>query len=312
MPGTRLARTYFAFQSVAGAAWWGGVAASPRLREATLGGWDAAWLALFDLVLFVGGSAIAAATGSPRWAWVTAAWTGAVTAALAAYALGAQRAGWGAAAMTVATIGTVAATMTLQWGRIPTRWFFVGPFRFRTATRRTTRAHLAASLAQLVLFWSLFLIAVPMLLRSIEERIGIDIDALDAPVVRLSGIVAFALASCLGLASCLAMAVVGRGTPLPAATANELVVVGPYRFVRNPMAVAGAVQTIGVGWWIGAWTPTVAAVLGALVWHHLIRPAEEADLLARFGEPYERYRSSVRCWIPTAQAWRGEPARPSP
>jgi protein-S-isoprenylcysteine O-methyltransferase Ste14 len=35
--------------------------------------------------------------------------------------------------------------------------------------------------------------------------------------------------------------------------ANRLVVVGPYRIVRNPMAVAGALQTIGVGLWVGSW-----------------------------------------------------------
>jgi len=50
------------------------------------------------------------------------------------------------------------------------------------------------------------------------------------------------------------MAVLGNGTPLPAATARRLVIGGPYRFVRNPMAVAGLVQTVGVGLWTGSWT----------------------------------------------------------
>jgi protein-S-isoprenylcysteine O-methyltransferase Ste14 len=110
---------------------------------------------------------------------------------------------------------------------------------------------------------------------------------------------AFVLASALGLWSCVTMALRGEGTPLPAETARRLVVAGPYRWVRNPMAVAGGLQTATVGLVTGSWLVIVIAVVGALAWHTLIRPAEEADLASRFGDPYERYRSAVRCWIPT-------------
>jgi protein-S-isoprenylcysteine O-methyltransferase Ste14 len=97
------------------------------------------------------------------------------------------------------------------------------------------------------------------------------------------------------------MALLGEGTPLPAATARKLVVTGPYRFVRNPMAVAGAFQTIGVGLWRGSWMVIAAAIAGALAWSAFIRPSEEADLAARFGASYENYREAVRCWVPTAR-----------
>ena len=94
------------------------------------------------------------------------------------------------------------------------------------------------------------------------------------------------------------MAMRGEGTPLPAATARNLVVVGPYRFVRNPMAVAGALQAIGVGLWRGSWMVIASSIAGAVIWNTFIRPEEEADLAARFGSDYETYRSVVRCWIP--------------
>ena len=94
------------------------------------------------------------------------------------------------------------------------------------------------------------------------------------------------------------MAIGGKGTPLPAMTASELVVRGPYRFVRNPMAVAGAAQTIGVGIMLQTWSVFVAAVGGAAFWHLVIRPVEEADLLDRFGASYEHYRRTTRCWVP--------------
>ncbi|MBC8870775.1 MAG: DUF393 domain-containing protein [Planctomycetes bacterium] len=34
-------------------------------------------------------------------------------------------------------------------------------------------------------------------------------------------------------------------------------------------------------------------------WNLVVRPIEEADLHSRFGDDFERYKRSVRCWIPS-------------
>lgn len=94
------------------------------------------------------------------------------------------------------------------------------------------------------------------------------------------------------------MATLGEGTPLPTATASKLVIAGPYIWIRNPMAVAGILQGIAVGWWLGSPAALAYACAGIAVWHYLVRPSEEADLLMRFGNDYERYRKSVGLWIP--------------
>jgi len=57
-------------------------------------------------------------------------------------------------------------------------------------------------------------------------------------------------------------------------------------------------QTVGVGLWCGSWMVIALALIGALLWNVLIRPTEEADRAARFGEPYRRYSDHVRCWMP--------------
>jgi protein-S-isoprenylcysteine O-methyltransferase Ste14 len=258
-------------------------------------------------VLFVGGSAITALRGARRWAAVTALWSAAVTVALAVSALLDREAGWGVLTMVVATTGSVAGALTLWFGRLPMRWFFVGPFAFREASDAPPRRHVRRSLGQLVVFWSLFLLLLPALLAWAERRLRLHWPALRDFDGAWSGAVLFAVASGFGLWSCLSMAVHGQGTPLPAATARTLVVVGPYRHVRNPMAVAGAFQTVGVGLWAGSWLVVVVALAGAVVWHLLIRPAEEADLARRFGEPYERYRATVRCWLPVRRAKQRRP-----
>ncbi|HTN99921.1 MAG TPA: isoprenylcysteine carboxylmethyltransferase family protein, partial [Microthrixaceae bacterium] len=170
---------------------------------------------------------------------------------------------------------------------------------FRVADTASGARHLRRSLAQLVVFWTTFFVVVPLVLAFVEQRLHLDWTALDHWSVRFFGATAFILGSALGLRACVTMALRGHGTPLPAQTARDLVITGPYRSVRNPMAVAGALQTVGVGLAIGSWMVVAVALAGALAWNVLIRPVEEADLAARFGEPYRQYAEQVRCWVPT-------------
>ncbi|MEG8036617.1 methyltransferase [Sphingomonas sp. LR61] len=88
----------------------------------------------------------------------------------------------------------------------------------------------------------------------------------------LVGLVVLALASALGIASAAAMSTKGAGTPLPSASANRLVVAGPYRSVRNPMALAGITQGVAVGLLLGLWMVVVYALAGSTV-VELRRPA---------------------------------------
>lgn len=264
-----VARGYFAAQAVGGLAWWIAVAASHDVRVWTLGGWNPTIIVGPDLILFVGASAWAAARGR-RWAAVTAAgWTAAITLALTIYGLVERVAGWGVVLMAVATLGSVAAAATIWFGHLPTGWFFIGPFSFRVADEGAH--HVRRSLAQLVVFWTTFFVVVPALLTVVERRLQLRWDALDRPGVALTGWTMFGLASALGLWSCLTM----------------------------------AARAARVGLVLGSWTVVVVAIAGALTWNWLIRPTEEADLVARFGQPYRTYAERVRCWIPCRTCYTG-------
>lgn len=299
-----VARAYFALQAFGGAAWWVAVFASDDVRIWTLGRWDPAILVGPDLLFFTGASALTALLGSRLAAAVAGVWTTAVTVALGAYGLVEQEAGWGAVLMAVATVGTLAAAVTIWFGYLPTGWFFVGPFSFRVAGEASGVRNLRRSLAQLVIFWTTFFVVVPLVLAGVEERLLLRWDALDRGDLRVAGAVAFILGSALGLWSCVTLALRGNGTPLPAQTARDLVITGPYRFVRNPMALAGLVQTAAVGLVLGSWMVIAIAGAGAQGWNVLIRPTEEADLADRFGDPYRQYTQRVRCWVPAWRRWR--------
>ncbi|MEZ2373213.1 methyltransferase [Arthrobacter sp. RCC_34] len=295
-PAVRWGRAYFAVQSVAGVLWWILVPVSPLVRHITLGSLDPALVAIFDLPLFVAAAGLAAA-GSRVAALVNTAWTLLVTVLMALYATLTTEAGWGVVAMSAAALGSLLALSLVWLGRIPFEWVTRGPLAFRPADRqRATAGHVGWTFTQLVVVWGLFLGVFPLIIRALEERWKVGLAAPEAAAV--VGWTIFALASLLGICSAVVMSARGHGTPLPSVMPNELVIAGPYRWVRNPMAVAGVVQAASVGLILGSWLVVVYAVGGALLWNVGIRPLEERDLEARFGEPYRRYRETVRCWIP--------------
>ena len=97
----------------------------------------------------------------------------------------------------------------------------------------------------------------------------------------------------------------GRGTPAPIAPPQRLVVVGFYRYVRNPMYVGFAVG------WIGLWIVfghanlyailvTLAVALGI---HLFVMFYEEPTLRRKFGADYEEYCRNVNRWLPRLQPW---------
>ena len=295
-------RAYFAVQAIAGFSWWTAVFVSPAVREATLDNLDPAAVAFFDIPLFVMASAVAA-FGVRAAAVVSAGWTGVVAVALAVYATITTEAGWGVLSTGAATAGSLIALCVVLLGRVPTAWIIRGPFAFRPAMKRPTAApHVASTFGQIVLFWGFFLVGVPLAIMGLEQRwaVVLPFPSFTGPV----GVAVLGLASALGIWSAVAMSTLGEGTPLPSAMPNRLVIAGPYRWIRNPMAVAGIVQGAAVGLILQSWLVIAYSVLGSLVWNYAVRPLEESDLKERFGEEFRHYRETVRCWIPQVPTTR--------
>ena len=173
------------------------------------------------------------------------------------------------------------------------------PSRPRVARPASRGWNSLKTLGQIVVMWSLLLGLLPLGIDLLERRLGWP----RLPAFPLVGTLLFVAASLCGLVTANALVRDGDGTPLPLDTARKLVVTGPYRYVRNPMAMFGFAQGIGLG--IGLGSPAVLAytAVGMVIWQHLARPWEEADLEQRFGDRYRRYRAAVRCWIPRLQPY---------
>lgn len=181
-------------------------------------------------------------------------------------------------------------------------WYLHG---FRRAKRAPTWWNLVKTLSHTAIFWSIFLYLIPYSMSRFEQ----GVLGWTPPPSPLDGVVAiagFVLAGALGLWSGVTMAIVGKGTPLPLDHPNALVVRGPYRHVRNPMAIAGLTQGLFAGIYFGSWSSIPYVIAGGLLWHIAARPPEEEHLARDFGAPYLAYRAHVRCWIPRPTPYRPE------
>lgn len=152
----------------------------------------------------------------------------------------------------------------------------------------------AHSVVQIGVFWGLFLGVLPWWIVEAQVEVGVPLFSFPGQWAVAGGL--FAAGGGLGLASALTMVRSGQGTPLPLDGARALVTTGPYGWVRNPMAVGGIGQGIAVGIGLGSVAVIAYAVVGAVIWHAMVRPVEELYLASEFDEEYERYRRTVRCW----------------
>jgi protein-S-isoprenylcysteine O-methyltransferase Ste14 len=91
--------------------------------------------------------------------------------------------------------------------------------------------------------------------------------------------------------------VAGKGTLAPWAPPKRLVVVGPYRFSRNPMYIA--VVLILLGWALGFGSRVLFVYAGvvAFAFHLRVVLAEEPFLARTHGEAWQRYRARVPRWV---------------
>lgn len=162
--------------------------------------------------------------------------------------------------------------------------------------------NLGKTLVQTAVFWSFFLGCLPWVLVRLEAAAGLSRFTFPGQISVAAAL--FLLMSALGLTSGATMAWHGRGTPLPFDAPRRLVVRGPYAWLRNPMAVAGLGQGAAVGLGLGSWTVLAYVLTGGLLWNRFVRPVEESDLEATFGDDFRVYRQAVRCWWPRLRPWK--------
>jgi protein-S-isoprenylcysteine O-methyltransferase Ste14 len=158
----------------------------------------------------------------------------------------------------------------------------------------TTMASLAVGAAFFALwFWLL------------PDWLGFDVAAAGAARWRWIGAVPSIFGFSVALRCIWDFGRTGRGTPAPLVPPHRLVVVGFYRYVRNPMYVGFFAGWMGL--WIVFGKANRAALMVLMVATAavalFVRFYEEPTLRKMFGADYDEYCRNVPRWIPRWHAW---------
>lgn len=90
----------------------------------------------------------------------------------------------------------------------------------------------------------------------------------------------------------------GFGTPVPLLPPEKLLMDGPYKYCRNPMASGTYIYYFGISCFIGSLSAFFIVVLFILVLMIFIKIGEEPELEKRFGQSYLEYKQETPIFVP--------------
>ncbi|HLJ76914.1 MAG TPA: isoprenylcysteine carboxylmethyltransferase family protein [Acidobacteriaceae bacterium] len=115
---------------------------------------------------------------------------------------------------------------------------------------------------------------------------------------QITGMVVGLLGVALTFSCVISFIRMGRGTPAPFDAPRQLVIRGPYRFVRNPMYIGAALILAGVAIFYESPAIVIYAVAFLLLFHLFVVFYEEPTLRRKFGPDYIAYCHRVGRWWP--------------
>jgi protein-S-isoprenylcysteine O-methyltransferase Ste14 len=171
----------------------------------------------------------------------------------------------------------------------------------RASTTRSTGALWAKSLLNAVIFFAIFMLALPWLahhLLPVALPLPHGVRTWMGGALAVVGIAAWI--ACLD-----AFSRHGRGTPLPVDAPRHLVTTGLFGVIRNPIMAAELLVIWGEALYLASWGVVLYAVAISAAGHAMVLYVEEPELRKRFGETYDEYRRNVPRWLPGIRR-RGE------
>lgn len=132
--------------------------------------------------------------------------------------------------------------------------------------------------------------------RALDARLSIQMPAW----TEMPGLLMMVLGGTLLLLCIAVFGLWGRGTPSLLNPTKELVTLGPYRYVRNPIHIGQVVFFAGLALYLRSVAVLLFSVAWLLFCHFYVVLVEEKGLTRKFGTAYDEYRKVVPRWIPLA------------
>lgn len=147
-----------------------------------------------------------------------------------------------------------------------------------------------------IAFLGLVLVALPAAFYQLDRlfpAIHYDIGAF-----RIGGVVWFVLSLLAYLGASIVLTTLGKGPFVEFDPPKELVIDGPYRYVRNPVVCTLLSAMFGIAWAMSSTGILLMCLIFVVLAHVQVVRFEEPLLQQRYGQAYVDYCARVPRWIP--------------
>lgn len=136
-----------------------------------------------------------------------------------------------------------------------------------------------------------------LLLPQVDKRMGIA-SFYVGNANCLFGFLAVLLGGCLAVWTIIAQVKLAAGTPFPMLPTQKLIIIGPFKYCRNPMTLGTLLAYTGVAVWVGSVSALLAVVILTILLITYLKLIEEKELALRFGQDYLEYKKDTPFMIP--------------
>jgi len=156
-------------------------------------------------------------------------------------------------------------------------------------------------LIALVIGALIFPISIPailvLLLPQVDKKIGIGSFYVGYGNI-IIGVIAIIMGGFLGLCTIIAQIKLASGTPFPMLPTKKLLIIGPFKYCRNPMTLGTIIAYSGVAILVGSYTALLVVVIFSLMLLVYLKLIEEKELEMRFGQEYLEYKKNTPFILP--------------
>jgi protein-S-isoprenylcysteine O-methyltransferase Ste14 len=161
------------------------------------------------------------------------------------------------------------------------------------------------TLGKQVLFLAIGALIFPMtipvilviLLPRLDKMIGMGSFYIGLGNIAI-GILALLFGGLLAFWTIFAQIRLASGTPFPMLPTKKLIIIGPFKYCRNPMTLGTVLMYFGIALMVGSYTSVLFVVLFMSALVAYIKLVEEKELELRFGAEYLDYKNDTPFIIP--------------
>jgi protein-S-isoprenylcysteine O-methyltransferase Ste14 len=162
---------------------------------------------------------------------------------------------------------------------------------------KSSKNRIMALLIGALIFPLLIPVLLIFVLPSLDETFGIGTISYGWVNI-VVGLIAIMVGGIVAIWTIVIQITLASGTPFPMLPTKKLLIVGPFKYCRNPMTLGTILAYAGIAIWIGSFTALLAVAIFAALLIGYLKLIEEKELLMRFGDEYAEYRKNTPFILP--------------